>query len=69
MGFLIFFAIVGRALAGTFWCTIATVGAEIVGLKDLPTVLSMTWVLMMAPTTVAEPNALKLRKSLEVISS
>jgi MFS family permease len=62
MGLLIFFAIVGGALAGTFWCTIAAVGAEIVGLRDLPTALSMTWVLMVPPTTVAEPIALELRK-------
>ena len=63
MGLLIFFAIVGGGFAGTFWCTIAAVGAEVVGLKDLPTALSMTWVLMVPPTTVAEPIALELRKS------
>jgi MFS family permease len=63
MGLLTFFAIVGGALAGTFWCTIPAVSAEIVGLKDLPTALSMTWVLMVPPTTVAEPIALELRKS------
>jgi MFS family permease len=63
LGLLVFFAIVGGALAGTFWCTIAAVGAEIVGLRDLPTALSMTWVLMVPPTTVAEPIALELRKS------
>ena len=63
IGLLMFFAIVGGALAGTFWCTIAPVGAEVVGLKDLPTALSMTWVLMVPPTTVAEPIALELRKS------
>jgi hypothetical protein len=32
-------------------------------LKDLPTALSMTWVLMVPPTTVAESIALELRKS------
>ena len=63
IGLLMFFAIVGGGLAGTFWCTIAAVGAEVVGLKDLPTALSMTWVLMVPPTTVAEPIALELRKS------
>ena len=62
MGLLTFFAIVGGALAGTFWCTIAPVGVEVVGLKDLPAALSMTWVLMVLPTTVAEPIALELRK-------
>ena len=62
MGLLTFFAIVGGALAGTFWCTIATVGAEVVGLQDLPAALSMTWVLLVPPTTVAEPIALELRR-------
>jgi len=62
MGLLSFFAIVGGALSGTFWATIAPVGAEIVGLKDLPAALSITWVVMVPPTTVAEPLALELRK-------
>lgn len=62
MGLLTFFVIVGGALAGTFWCTIAAVGAEVVGLKDLPAALSMTWVLLVPPTTVAEPIALELRR-------
>lgn len=61
MGLLIFFAIVGGAFAGTFWATIAAVGAEVVGLRDLPSALSMTWVLAVPPTTFAEPIALELR--------
>lgn len=62
MALLSFFAILGGALSGTFWATIAPVGAEIVGLKDLPAALSITWVVMVPPTTVAEPIALELRK-------
>jgi MFS family permease len=62
MGLLSFFAIVGGALSGTFWATIAPVGAEIVGLKDLPAALSITWVVMVPPTTVAEAVALELRR-------
>jgi MFS family permease len=62
MGLLSFFAIVGGALSGTFWATIAPVGAEVVGLKDLPAALSITWVVMVPPTTVAEPIALQLRR-------
>ncbi len=62
MGLLTFFVLVGGALAGTFWATIAAVGAEVVGLRDLPTALSMTWVLAVPPTTFAEPIALELRK-------
>jgi MFS family permease len=41
---LIFYSIVGGALAGTFWTTIAPVSAEVVGLADLPSALSLTWV-------------------------
>ena len=58
---LLFFSIVGGALAGTFWTTIAPIGAEVVGLADLPAVLSLTWVVMVPPTTVAEAIALELR--------
>ena len=62
MGLLCFFAIVGGALAGTFWATIAPVGAEVLGLQDLPAGLSWTWVLMVPPTTTAEAIALELRR-------
>jgi len=62
MGLLLFFAVVGGSLAGTFWCTIGAVGVEVVGLKDLPSGLSLTWVLMVPPTTFAEPIALLLRR-------
>jgi MFS family permease len=58
---LLFFSIVGGALAGTFWATIAPVSAEVVGLADLPAALSLTWVIMVPPTTVAEAIALEMR--------
>lgn len=61
MGLLCFFAIVGGALAGVFWTTIAPVAAEVLGLQDLPAGLSLTWVLMVPPTTCAEAIALELR--------
>ncbi|KIW31286.1 uncharacterized protein PV07_02946 [Cladophialophora immunda] len=62
MGLLCFFAIVGGALAGTFWTTIAPVGAEVLGLQDLPAGLSLTWLVMVPPTTCAEAIALELRR-------
>jgi hypothetical protein len=58
---LIFYAIVGGGLAGTFWTTIAPVSAEVVGLRDLPGSLSLTWVFLVPPTTVSQPIALQLR--------
>jgi len=63
MGLLCFFAVVGGSVSGVFWSTIAPVGAEIVGLQDLPTGLSMTWFLMVPPTTCAEAIALELRRN------
>lgn len=62
LGLLLFFSIVGGGLAGTFWATIAPVGAEVVGLKDLPGALSWTWLIMVPPVTCAEPIALELRR-------
>lgn len=63
MGVLSFFAILVGAVAGTFWCTVSPVGAEVVGLKDLPSALSITWVMLVPPTTVAEAIALELRQT------
>lgn len=62
MVLLVFFSIVGGAAAGTFWTTIAPVGAEVVGLRDLPSALSWTWLIMVPPVTCAEPIALELRR-------
>lgn len=62
MVLLCFFAIIGGGLAGVFWATISPVAAEILGLQDLPSGLSLTWVLMTAPTTCAEAIALELRR-------
>jgi MFS family permease len=62
MGILCVFAIVGGATAGVYWATIAAVAAEILGLQDLPSGLSWTWLLIVPPTTVAEAIALELRR-------
>ncbi|MCJ1284779.1 Tubulin beta chain (Beta tubulin) [Xylographa opegraphella] len=62
-GVLIFFALLGGTVAGTFWTTIAPVGAEVVGLKELPSALSITWLVLVMPTTFSEPIALELSQS------
>ena len=78
-GVLIFYAIVGGAVAGTFWAvsvsvdlrhrrqctefygqTIAPVAAEVVGMKLLPTALSITWLAVVLPCTFSEPIALEI---------
>lgn len=50
-GILVFFAIIVGTVAGTFWTTIAPVGAEVVGLKELPSALSIVWIFLVLPTT------------------
>ncbi|KAI4204044.1 MAG: hypothetical protein LQ350_001437 [Teloschistes chrysophthalmus] len=62
-GVLIFFAIIVGTVSGTFWTTIGPVGAEVVGLKELPSALSIVWVVLALPCTFAEPIALELRQS------
>ncbi|KAL6717983.1 hypothetical protein ACLMJK_004068 [Lecanora helva] len=61
-GVLIFFAVVVGTVAGTFWTTIAPVSAEVVGLKELPSALSIVWIFLVIPTTFSEPVALELRQ-------
>jgi MFS family permease len=44
-----------------FWATVAPVGAEVVGLKILPSALSIMWLVLVLPCTFAEPIGLQLR--------
>jgi MFS family permease len=50
-GVLIFFAIIGGTVAGTFWAVAAPVTTEVMGLVDLPSALSLTWLVLVLPTT------------------
>ncbi|KAH8807129.1 MFS transporter, MCP family, solute carrier family 16, member 7 [Xylogone sp. PMI_703] len=59
---LCFFDIVGGSIVGTFWGVVAPIGAEVVGLQNLPSALSWTWVLLSIPTTFAEAIAFKIRR-------
>ncbi|KAF2472200.1 MFS general substrate transporter [Lindgomyces ingoldianus] len=59
-GVLIFFAIVGGTVAGTFWTVVAPVWTEILGLVDLPSSLSITWMVLVLPTTFSEAIALEI---------
>jgi predicted MFS family arabinose efflux permease len=60
-GVLIFFAIITGTVSGTFWATVAPVGAEVVGIQVVPSALSICWVILVLPCTFAEPIALELR--------
>ncbi|KAL2810455.1 major facilitator superfamily domain-containing protein [Aspergillus granulosus] len=63
MGLVSFFAVLVGTVAGTYWATVAPVLAEIIDLRDLPGGLSITWLVLVPPTTVAEPIALLLRNN------
>ena len=49
-GVLIFFSLFAGTIAGTIWTVVAPVGAEVVGLKELPSALSITWVVLVLPS-------------------
>ncbi|KAM5355232.1 hypothetical protein ACJ41O_001878 [Fusarium nematophilum] len=59
-GVLIFFTIVGGAVGGTFWATVAPVTAEVVGLADVPTALNLLWLVIVLPCTFSTPMALQI---------
>ncbi|KAI1980856.1 hypothetical protein LOZ53_002263 [Ophidiomyces ophidiicola] len=61
MGVLSFFAIIVGTVAGTFWTTVVPVCAEVIGMQELPAGLSISWVLLVPPTTIAEPIAVLLK--------
>ena len=62
-GVVIFFSIIGGTMAGTIWTTIAPVGAEVIGLRELPAGLSIAWLAFVIPALAAEPIALELRQT------
>ncbi|KAI5209056.1 MFS general substrate transporter [Aureobasidium subglaciale] len=59
-GLLIFYAIFGGSVAGTFWTTIAPVTAEVVGLRNVPSALNICWLVLVIPCTFSEPIGLEI---------
>jgi MFS family permease len=55
-GVIIFFAMIGGTVAGTYWAVVAPVTAEVMGLKRLPSALSITWLVLVLPTTCKSWN-------------
>ena len=45
------FALLSGIVCGTFWATLAPVGADVAGLSELPSTLSVILFLMVSPTT------------------
>ena len=50
-GVLVFFSFISGTVAGTYWATCAPVTTEVIGLVDLPSALSITWLVLVLPTT------------------
>ena len=48
---LTFFSILSGSMLGIYWPALGPVAAEVVGLKDLPSVLSLAWMSIVLPTT------------------
>ncbi|OAG12975.1 MFS general substrate transporter [Paraphaeosphaeria sporulosa] len=59
-GVLIFFAIFGGAVAGTYWAVVAPITTEVMGIVDLSSALSITWLVLALPTTFSEPIGLEI---------
>lgn len=59
-GVLIFYALIGGTVTGTFWATIGPVAVEVVGLQDLPSALNLEWLIIVLPCTFSEPIALQI---------
>jgi len=59
-GVLLFFALVGGSVAGTFWAVVAPVTSEIMTLRLLPSSLSITWLVLVLPTTFSEAIGLEI---------
>ena len=50
-GSLCFFAILAGMLCGTFWAAVAPIGADVAGLSEVPSTLSVVLFCMAVPTT------------------
>ncbi|EPE29044.1 MFS general substrate transporter [Glarea lozoyensis ATCC 20868] len=61
-GVTILFVIINGAILGVFWVTIGPICTEVVGLVELPSMLSLAWLVIVLPTTFSEVIALKLRR-------
>lgn len=48
---MIFFALICGATLGVFWVTIGPLCAEIAGLVELPSLLSLSWLVVVLPCT------------------
>ncbi|KAF2665263.1 MFS transporter, MCP family, solute carrier family 16, member 6 [Microthyrium microscopicum] len=61
-GLTVFFSLLCGAILGVFWMTISPLCVEVAGLKNLPSLLSLSWATIILPTTFAEAIALQIRR-------
>ncbi|CAN9251050.1 unnamed protein product [Alternaria alternata] len=61
-GLTVFFVILCGAIVGVFWMTIGPLCVEVAGIKNLQSLLSLSWAAVVIPATVSEGIALKLRR-------
>ncbi|CAF9928250.1 hypothetical protein IMSHALPRED_007419 [Imshaugia aleurites] len=61
-GVTVLFALVSGAILGVFWVTVGPICAEIVGLQQLQSLLSISWLTIVLPTLFSETIALRLRR-------
>ena len=59
-GVLIFFALVQGATSGTVWNAAAPLTAQMVGVQDLGSALSVFWLTLLVPALVGQPLAILL---------
>ncbi|KAI4667859.1 uncharacterized protein J4E88_010111 [Alternaria novae-zelandiae] len=65
----VFFAILCGAIVGVFWMTIGPLCVEVAGIKNLQSLLSLSWAAVIIPATVSEGIALKLRRPSSSLAS
>ena len=61
-GVTILFVLVVGAIFGIFWMTIGPICVEVAGLVELPSLLSLSWMSVVLPTTFGEVIAIELRR-------
>lgn len=61
-GSLLSFGLVVGMIFGVYWATVAPISAEVVELKDLPSLLSLVWLIDVLPTLFSEAVGLELRR-------
>ncbi|KAF1828193.1 MFS general substrate transporter [Decorospora gaudefroyi] len=61
-GLTAFFVLLCGAIVGVFWMTIGPLCVEVAGIKNLQSLLSLSWAAVIIPVTVSEGIALRLRR-------